>query len=147
MRPISQDLFIEEPKPTDDPHIHGSALQTPHSVHSEALQVGSARKGFTTEMFVTSEKYPGRAQTSAGDLEPALATPVLVTDRDHSLFSSPGCAACGEVLCPPGCGHVAVPEPGRLCRQESKQCLLVLPSRLLKHCFGGCVMVLECDSV
>lgn len=42
LRPISQDSFIEEPKPTDDPQIYGSALQTSHSVHSETVQVGSA---------------------------------------------------------------------------------------------------------
>lgn len=61
-------------------------------------------------MCVTSENYPGRAQKSSGDFESALATLVLVSDRDQSLLSSLGCDVCGEVLCPPGCGHVPAPE-------------------------------------
>lgn len=61
-------------------------------------------------MFVTSEKYPGRAWKSCGDLESGLATLVLVTDRDQSPLSSLGCDVRGEVLCPPGCGHLPAPE-------------------------------------
>lgn len=99
-------------------------------------------------MFVTSERCPGRAQKSSGDFGSALAAPVLVAERDQSPFSSLGCDACGEVprVLRPDVGAFQLQRQG-LCGQGGKQCLLVLPSRLLKRYFGGCVMVLECDSV
>lgn len=61
-------------------------------------------------MFVTSEKYPGRAQKPSGDLESVLAALVVVADGDQSPLSSLGGDVCGEVLCPAGCGHVPAPE-------------------------------------
>lgn len=88
-------------------------------------------------MFVTSEKYPGRAQKPSGDLESVLAALVVVADGDQSPCPLWGVMCVGKSCVQPDVGTFQL---------QSKQCLLVLPSRL-KHCFGGCVMVLECDAV
>lgn len=128
---MSQNLFIEEPKLTDDPRSMDQPFRCPTQRHCRWAQ--QLMKGFTTEMW----KVPWESTETIWGLWVCTGYPGSGSDRDQSCCPLRGVMCVGK-----SCVH---PDVGTF-QLQSKQCLLVLPSRLKRRC-GGCVMGLECDSV
>lgn len=159
LKPISQNLFNQETKSTDDPRICGSvllravakALQGGLSSRCNIASSSIARKGFTTEMFLSSEqKVSGsteiiwRLLVCSGILWCCWS--IYLLDQSSILLYRIWYILV--VLVSSTRMWVRSSSIARVFVQAGWQTMpACFDCRLLKCYFGGCVTMLECDSV